>query len=109
MRQIFARALAALGATDVTEAADGCEAVAAFKAGSFDLVLTDWKMPHKSGLEILREIRAMDARVPVVMVTSEGERRRVLEAIEAGATDYLLKPFTADGLQEKLQSLPVLG
>ncbi|MBP86330.1 MAG: two-component system response regulator [Planctomycetaceae bacterium] len=109
MRTIIVRSLASLGVTEVVEAADGCEAVAAFKAGTFDLVLTDWRMPNKSGLDLLREIRQVDARVPVVMVTTKGERCRVMEAIEAGVSDYLLKPFTADGLREKLESLAVLG
>lgn len=109
MRKIISRALNTIGVTDVVEAADGCEAMEAFGDGGFDLVLTDWNMPNKTGIEVLREIRETDAAVPVVMITTEGERRRVLEAIEAGVSDYLLKPFTADDLKSKLESLRVLG
>lgn len=108
MRKIISRALNANGVSDITEASDGCEAIEAFRTGTFDLVLTDWNMPNKTGLEVVREIRETNATIPVVMVTTEGERRRVLEAIEAGVSDYLLKPFTADDLKSKLESLSVL-
>ena len=105
MRKIIARSLASLGITEVLEAADGAKAVAAFQRQAFDLVLTDWNLPNKSGLQVLREIREMDSEVPIVMVTTAGERSCVLSAIEAGVSDYLLKPFTADRLLEKLRSL----
>lgn len=103
MRKIILRALAAVGADDVAEAADGTEAISLFKPGTFDLVLTDWNMPGKSGLEVVQAIRAQDAAVRIMMVTTEAERDRVMQAIAAGVTDYLIKPFTADALREKLQ------
>lgn len=103
MRKIILRALAAVGANDVAEAADGTEAISLFKPGAFDLVLTDWNMPGKSGLEVVQAIRAQDTAVPIMMVTTEAERDRVMQAISAGVTDYLIKPFTADTLREKLQ------
>ncbi len=103
MRKIIIRSLVAVGAPDVTEAADGAQAVEFFTHGSFDLVLTDWNMPGKSGLEVVREIRAQDAHVPIIMVTTETEKSRVVQAISAGVTDYLVKPFTADTLREKLK------
>lgn len=110
MRKIIVRALNAVGVSDVIEANDGREALDAFSAGGFDLVLTGWNMSHKTGLEVLRGIRASDSAVPVVMITTEGDRRRVVEAIDSGVTDYLLKPFTADLLREKLESLrPLRG
>lgn len=102
MRKIIIRSLLAVGAESATEAADGNEAVAQFKPGAFDLVLTDWNMPGKNGLEVVQEIRAQDANVPIVMVTTEAEKARVLQAIQAGVSDYLVKPFTADTLREKL-------
>jgi len=108
MRAIISRALNTIGVVDVVEVADGREAMKAFDSSSFDLVLTDWSMPNKTGIEVLREIRRTDAAIPVVMITSEGDRHRVLEAIEAGVSDYLLKPFTADDLKSKLESLLVL-
>ena len=102
MRAIIRRSLQAVGVTDCTEAADGAEAVALFTPGEFDAVLTDWNMPGKSGLEVIKEIRTQDANVPIIMVTTEAEKSRVMDAIQAGVSDYLVKPFTADTLREKL-------
>jgi two-component system chemotaxis response regulator CheY len=103
MRKIILRSLQAVGVTEVTEAADGAEAISLFKPGAFDLVLTDWNMPGMTGLEVLEGIRAQDANIPVIMVTTEAEKTRVLQAIKAGVSDYLVKPFTADTLREKLE------
>jgi len=103
MRKIILRSLQAVGVTDIAEAADGTEAIAMFKPGDFDMVLTDWNMPGLNGLEVLQQIRAQDTKVPVIMVTTEAEKSRVLQAIQAGVTDYLVKPFTADTLREKLE------
>jgi len=105
MRKIILRNLQALGVTCVTEAADGAEAVAMFKPGEFQLVLTDWNMPNKSGPDVVREIRAQDPGVPIVMVTTEAEKSRVLQAIQAGVSDYLIKPFTSETLRQKLEKL----
>jgi len=96
------RSLEAVGVSSAVEASGGIEALERFQPGQFDLVLTDWNMPGKTGLEVVREIRAQDANVPIIMVTTEAERQRVVQAIEAGVTDYLVKPFTADTL-EKLE------
>ena len=103
MRKIIIRSLNAVGISSVVEAADGTQAVALFKPGTFHLVLTDWNMPGKTGLEVAREIRAQDAHVPIIMITTEAEKNRVVQAVQAGVTDYLVKPFTADTLREKLE------
>jgi len=103
MRKIILRSLSAVGVTNVVEAADGDEAVNLFNAGEFDVVLTDWNMPGKSGLEVVQEIRATNKDVPIVMVTTEAEKSRVVEAIQAGVSDYLVKPFTSETLREKLE------
>lgn len=103
MRKIILRSLQAVGVKDIAEASDGTEAVAIFAPGKFDMVLTDWNMPGMTGLEVLKAIRAQDQKIPVIMVTTEAEKSRVLEAIQAGVTDYLVKPFTADTLREKLE------
>ncbi|MFZ5831537.1 MAG: response regulator [Planctomycetota bacterium] len=103
MRKIILRSLQAVGVTDAVEAQDGNEAVSMFKPGEFDLVLTDWNMPGKTGLEVIGEIRKQDGKVPIIMVTTEAEKGRVMQAIQAGVSDYLVKPFTADTLREKLQ------
>lgn len=102
MRKLILRALEAVGADAVTEASDGDEAVAHYAAGEFDLVLTDWNMPGKSGLEVVREIRAQDAGAKILMITTEAENSRVAQAMAAGVSDYLVKPFTAAALREML-------
>jgi two-component system chemotaxis response regulator CheY len=102
MRTIIRRSLEALGVSQIVEAADGNQAVAQFQPGGFDLVLTDWNMPGKTGIEVIRAVRAVDRSTPIVMITTEAEKSRVLEAIQAGVTDYLVKPFTTDKLKEKL-------
>jgi two-component system chemotaxis response regulator CheY len=102
MRKIILRSLQAVGVPEAAEAGDGEEAVNMFKNGTYDLVLTDWNMPKKNGLDVIKEIRAVNATVPIIMVTTEAEKTRVLEAIQAGVSDYLVKPFTADMLREKL-------
>jgi two-component system chemotaxis response regulator CheY len=102
MRKIIIRALNAVGLTEIVEAGDGCDALVAFQKDQFHLVLTDWNMPNKNGIELTRDIRAMGSTVPIFMVTTEGEKGRVLEAISAGISDYLVKPFSADVLREKL-------
>ena len=103
MRKIILRSLQAVSIPSATEAADGEEAVALFNPGDFDLVLTDWNMPGKNGLEVVQDIRKVDKDVTIMMVTTEAEKSRVMEAIQAGVSDYLVKPFTADTLREKLE------
>ena len=103
MRKIIIRSLQAVGVKETVEAADGNEAVTKFQPGAFGLVLTDWNMPGKTGLDVIKEIRAQDAKVPIIMITTEAEKGRVLQAIQAGVSDYLVKPFTAETLREKLE------
>ncbi len=97
------RVLDALELHEVREAADGDEAWSLFERHGFDLILTDWNMPGLSGLELVRNIRARNAEIPVFMITTEAERRRVMEAIDAGVTEYIVKPFTPEVLTEKLR------
>jgi two-component system chemotaxis response regulator CheY len=103
MRKIIIRSLQAVGISQAVEAADGNEAAALFQPGQFDLVLTDWNMPGKTGLELVQEIRSRDPNVPIIMITTEAEKGRVLQAIQAGVSDYIVKPFTAETLREKLE------
>ncbi len=107
MRKIIIRSLNAVGIQDVVEAVDGQEAFTKFQSEIFDLVLTDWNMPNKNGLDLVKDIRNEKSTVPVVMITTEGEKSRVLEAIQAGVSDYLLKPFTSDTLREKLDKFGI--
>lgn len=102
MRTIIRRSLESLGVTEITEAADGVEAVTIFEQHPFQLVLTDWNMPRKTGLDVIRDIRSRNAQVPIIMITTEAERSQVLRAIEAGVSDYLVKPFETEALRAKL-------
>ncbi len=103
MRKIIIRSLNACGVSSVVEAADGREGWDAFQAEPVDIVLTDWNMPEMSGLELLQQIRGSGSDVPVIMITTESEKAKVIEAIQAGVTDYLSKPFEQDELRDKLE------
>ena len=103
MRKIIIRALNSMGVHDIIEAADGQIAVDKYPRSGADLVLTDWNMPGKTGLEVIQAIRAAGSTVPIIMITTESEKRRVMEAIAAGVTDYLVKPFEPDALREKIE------
>ena len=103
MRKIILRALNGVGISEVVEAADGAEAFEHFNSDEFDLILSDWNMPNMNGLELLTAIRATGSKVPLIMITTESEQARVLQAIQAGANNYLVKPFQQEALMEKLQ------
>jgi two-component system, chemotaxis family, chemotaxis protein CheY len=104
MRKIIRHLLEDVGVLSATEAADGAEAMELFKAGEFDLVLTDWNMPNKTGIQVVREIRATGSTIPIIMITTEGEKSRIADAILAGASDYLVKPFDHNKLRDMLNS-----
>ena len=103
MRKILVRSLNALGVTDLVEAADGSAALESFKQQPFDLVLTDWNMPNMTGVELLKAIRATGSKVPVILITTEAEKTRVVEAVQAGASGYVIKPFETEGLRKTLE------
>ncbi len=105
IRRIVIKALNMVGITETTEAADGTEALEAInQGGQFDLVLLDWNMPKLSGIETLRALRQAGNKTPVIMVTTEAEKSRVIEAIKSGANDYLIKPFSPDQLAAKVRN-----
>ncbi len=107
MRRILRNLLKELGFMNVQEAEDGVEALAKLKEGNFDFVVTDWNMPNMSGIELLHAIRT-DAKLkhmPVLMVTAEATRDNVILAAKAGASGYVVKPFTAAKLDEKLMKI----
>jgi len=110
MRRIMSGALAKVGVDDVVEASNGQEAIDSLSADSaINLVLMDWNMPTMTGIEALKVIRAGGNKVPIVMVTTESEKDKVLEAIKSGANDYLAKPFGPKDLQEKLDKFVQAG
>jgi two-component system chemotaxis response regulator CheY len=104
IRRIVVKALGMVGINETVEAADGTEAVAAAAAGPFDLILLDWNMPKMTGIDALRTIREGGNKTPVIMVTTEAEKSRVLEAIKTGANDYLIKPFSPEQLAAKVKN-----
>jgi two-component system chemotaxis response regulator CheY len=104
MRRIVRNLLKELGFTNVDEAEDGMVALAKLRAGQFDFVVADWNMPNMDGLTMLQNIRA-DAglkHLPVLMVTAEAKKENIIAAAQAGANGYVVKPFTAAVLDEKL-------
>ncbi len=105
MRTIQKRCLNKLGIEDgdIVEAEDGRQALEYFEKQAFDVVLSDWNMPNMDGLTLLKELRQRSKDIPIIMITTEAERARVVTAIQAGISDYLVKPFTPDGLREKLE------
>jgi two-component system, chemotaxis family, chemotaxis protein CheY len=101
-RMVAKRTLLGLGIDDVDEAEDGQVGLDKFNAGEYDIVFTDWNMPVMDGLGMLKAIREINKDVPIIMITTEGSRAKVTEAIQHGISDYLVKPFTPDSLKEKL-------
>jgi two-component system chemotaxis response regulator CheY len=107
MRRIVKNLLKQLGYYNVDEAENGEAAMEMVKEKSYDLIISDWNMPVKTGIEFLRDVRADPAlkHIPFLMVTAEAEKDNVLEAMEAGVNNYILKPFTAKVLEDKLRSV----
>ncbi|MBD9437511.1 chemotaxis response regulator CheY [Pseudoxanthomonas sp. PXM03] len=104
MRRIIKNLLNDLGYTNTAEAEDGNSALTALSQGSFEFVVTDWNMPGMTGIELLKAIRADDRykTLPVLMVTAEAKREQIIEAAQNGVNGYIIKPFTAQTLEEKL-------
>lgn len=107
MRRIVRNLLKELGFTNVDEAEDGVVALQKLRAGGFDFVISDWNMPNMTGIELLRQIRADPGltHLPVLMVTAEAKKENIIEAAQAGASGYVVKPFTAATLDEKLNKI----
>jgi two-component system chemotaxis response regulator CheY len=107
MRRIVKNLLQELGYQNVQEADDGKTAWPMLQAGSFDFVITDWNMPLMPGLDLLKAIRADEKlkSLPVLMVTAEAKREQIVEAVQAGVSGYVVKPFTAEILKQKLDKI----
>lgn len=102
IRNIQKNTLKTLGHEDVLEAADGLEALASLGQNKVDLMLVDWNMPNMDGISLIRKVRETDKTIPIIMVTTEAEKSRVIEAVKAGVNNYVVKPFTAETLSEKI-------
>jgi len=107
MRRIVKNLLQELGYPNVQEADDGATALPMLRAGSFDFLITDWNMPQLPGLALLKAVRADPKlqKLPVLMVTAEAKREQIVEAAQAGVNGYVIKPFTAQVLGEKLNKI----
>jgi two-component system, chemotaxis family, chemotaxis protein CheY len=107
MRRIVRNLLKELGYSNVDEAEDGAAGLARLRGGNYEFVISDWNMPNLDGLAMLKEIRA-DAslqHLPVLMVTAESKKENIIAAAQAGASGYVVKPFTAATLDEKLNKI----
>jgi two-component system chemotaxis response regulator CheY len=107
MRRIVKNALKQIGFTNLEEAEDGHAALAKLRADSFQFVVSDWNMPNMTGLDLLKSIRADEKlkKVPVLMVTAEAKQENIVEAVQAGVSNYIVKPFTAETLKEKIDKI----
>jgi two-component system, chemotaxis family, chemotaxis protein CheY len=107
MRRIIKNFLTDLGYTNVAEADDGKTALPVLKSGVVDFLITDWNMPGMPGLELLKEVRNDPAtkKLPVLLVTEEAKREQIVEAAQAGVNGYVVKPFTAQTLKEKIDKI----
>ena len=107
MRRIVKNLLHDLGYAQVAEADDGNTALPMLKAGEYDFLITDWNMPGMPGLDLLKAVRADDrlAKLPVLMLTAEAKREQIVEAAQAGVNGYVIKPFTAATLKEKIDKI----
>lgn len=107
MRQIIKKNLKELGFGDITDAEDGQQGLKKLGEGSIDLVVSDWNMPKMTGIEFLKAVRA-DAKLKgtaFIMVTSEADKEKIVEAVQAGVSQYIVKPFNANQLEEKVKAI----
>ena len=107
MRRIVKTCLRQLGFENITEAEDGKIALEKMELNEFKLVISDWNMPNMMGIDLLKSVRANEKykNVPFVLVTAEGQKENVIEAAKAAVSNYVVKPFTADTLQTKLEAV----
>jgi len=107
MRRIIKNLLHELGFANTVEADDGATAFPILQEGGIDFLITDWNMPQVPGIELLQKVRSDDRlkNTPVMMVTAEATREQIVQAAEAGVNGYIIKPFTAQTLEEKIKTI----
>jgi len=107
MRRIVKGVLKQLGFKDIIEADDGTTALDELKKENIGLIVSDWNMPKMTGLELLKKVRQDEQlkEIPFIMVTAEGQKENVIEAVKAGVSNYIVKPFTPETLSEKLEKV----
>ena len=104
MRRMVIKMLKEIGFDDIVEASDGAIAFEKLQENEIDMIISDWNMPNMTGIELLEKVRSTEKYqgLPFVMVTAEGQKEQVIEAVKMGVTGYIIKPFTADVLKEKI-------
>lgn len=107
MRRIIKNLLNELGFSNTSEADDGATALPMLKGGGYDFLVTDWNMPNMTGIDLLKAVRADPelGGMPVLLVTAEAKREQIVEAAQAGVNGYIVKPFTAETLKEKIEKI----
>jgi len=107
MRRIIKNLMRDLGFTNTSEADDGATALPMLQSGGYDFLITDWNMPQMTGLELLKAVRADPklSSLPVLLVTAEAKKQQIVEAAQAGVNGYIVKPFTAATLKEKIEKI----
>lgn len=105
MRRIIKQALRQIGFTEIIEAEDGSEALRELKRKDIGLILSNWNMPKMTGIDLLREVRSNESfrAIPFIMVTAVEEKHNILKAVKAGVSNYIIKPFTREVLEEKIR------
>lgn len=107
MRRILKSILKQIGFTNIIEADDGSSALAMLKKDKVDMIMSDWNMPKVTGLDLLKAVRSDESTkdIPFLMVTAEGQKDSVIQAVQAGVSNYIVKPFTAETVKEKLKQM----
>lgn len=108
MRRIIRKTMNEIGFKNIDEAEDGAQGLAKVKEKQYDLIVSDWNMPNMTGFQLLRAIRGSNESykdIPFLMITAEAEKENVVQAIQAGVSNYIIKPFTAELLKEKLNKI----
>ena len=107
MRKIVRNLLRQLGYQQIDEAEDGVVALRKLKTTKYDMIICDWNMPNMTGIELLKEVRSDESlkAIPFLMVTAEANKENVIEAVKAGVSNYIVKPFTADTLSGKIDAV----
>ena len=107
MRKIVKKALKDLGFENVTEAEDGAIALSKLDGGNFSFIISDWNMPNMMGIDLLKAVRGNEQTktIPFLMITAEAQKDNLVEAAKAGVSNYMMKPFTSESLQQKIEAI----
>jgi two-component system chemotaxis response regulator CheY len=105
MRRIIINTLSRIGYTDVVEGEHGKSGLEKLSQGGVEMIITDWNMPEMDGLEFVKTVRGTNPSIPILMVTTNAAKEDIVEALQAGVNNYVVKPFTPDTLKEKIESL----